>query len=258
MRVSVAAVVGLIGMVGTPVGAVARAAAMVVSSAPRQSGLTASTGWTSSNWSGYAITGSGYRAVTGAWTVPPAGATSSPTFSSSWIGIDGFANSHLIQTGTESDYYGGSAHYDAWWEILPASETVIPAIPVHPGDHMSASIVRGTNGKWTITISDVTDAKSFSIVKSYSGPRTSAEWILEATDVGGTIAHLTHYGNATFDPGTVNGANPHLTAADSGAMHQGGHTVSTPSRPDRDTDGFTMRYGATAPPPPSRVLKNPV
>ena len=37
-----------------------------------------------------------------------------------------------------ADYYSGSAHYAAWWEILPAAETSITSITVHPGDHMTA------------------------------------------------------------------------------------------------------------------------
>ena len=48
-----------------------------------------------------------------------------PTYSSAWIGVDGFNDNDLIQTGTEQDYYSGGAHYDAWWEILPAAETEI-------------------------------------------------------------------------------------------------------------------------------------
>ncbi len=100
-------------------------------------------GWASSNWSGYAKTGTFTRA-TGSWVVPAAGPTHNATYSSAWVGIDGFNNGSLIQTGTESDYYNGSAHYAAWWEILPAAETVIPSITVHAGDHMSASVVKGS------------------------------------------------------------------------------------------------------------------
>lgn len=208
-------------------------------------------GWTSSNWSGYALSGSGFSAVTGQWVVPLVSATKKATYSSNWIGIDGYNNSNLIQTGTESDYYNGSAHYDAWWEILPAAETVIPSISVSPGDHFSASVQKGSGSSWTITITDNTKAQSFTTVQTYTGPQTSAEWIEEAPTVGGHIAPLAHYGRATFDPGTVNGKNPGLTFADSGDMVQNRTQVSTPSTPDADTDGFTMAYGSSQPAPPS-------
>ena len=80
--------------------------------------------WAAENWSGYAETGT-FTGVSGTWTVPAVSATSSSTYSSAWIGVDGFNDNDLIQTGTEQDYYSGAAHYDAWWEILPAAETEI-------------------------------------------------------------------------------------------------------------------------------------
>ena len=209
-------------------------------------------GWQSSNWSGYAVTGSGFTSVTGAWKVQSVSATKKASYSSQWVGIDGFNNGSLIQTGTESDWVRGSARYDAWWEILPAAETVIPSLPVRPGDGMSASVRSNGNGTWTITISDTTTGGSFTTVQSYSGPQTSAEWVEEAPTVGGRIAQLAHYASPqTFDPGTVNGANPKLTAADGGEMIQGGAVVSIASDPDSDTDGFNMARSSTQPSPPS-------
>ena len=172
------------------------------------------------------------------------------TYSSSWIGIDGFNNSSLIQTGTEQDYYNGSTHYDAWWEILPAAETVITNMIVKPGDHMTASIKNDGNGDWTITINNVTENESFTTTQAYSGPAESAEWIQEAPTIGGHVATLANYGQTTFDPGTVNGGNPGLVIADGGVMIQHRKQVSTPSAPDSDTDGSNVAYGSTAPSAP--------
>ncbi|HEX4865343.1 MAG TPA: G1 family glutamic endopeptidase, partial [Acidimicrobiales bacterium] len=202
------------------------------------------TGWASSNWSGYAITGGPFTSVTGSWVVPTVAKTRHATYSSSWAGIDGFSNSNLIQAGTEQDYYSGAAHYFAWWEILPAAETRI-SLSVKPGDQMSVSITRGSNG-WTITVKDARSG-SFTTVQSYSGPGTSAEWIQEAPSVGGHIATLAKYGHATFDPGTANGKSPALVSSDGGVMVQKSVQVSTPSVPDRDFDGFNVKYGSTAP-----------
>ena len=218
-------------------------------------GSATTAGWASSNWSGYAITGGPYTSITGSWTVAPVAASNKQTFSSTWIGIDGFNNSNLIQTGTEADYYGGAAHYDAWWEILPASETVIPSMSVQPGDVMSADIHELPSGSWSITITDARPGRptnqTFSTTQTYTGPLSSAEWIEEAPQVGGRIATLAHYSTFTADPGTVNGGNPGLTAADSGVMIQRNTRVSTPSSPDTDTDGFAMAYGSTPPGAPS-------
>jgi hypothetical protein len=209
-------------------------------------------GWTSSNWSGYALPGSRFTSVTGQWTVRAAAPSRKATYSCEWVGIDGYNNSSLIQTGTESDYRNGSAHQYAWWEILPAAEIVIPSISVHPGDHMKASISRvSRSSSWTITIADTTTNSSFRTTQTYTGPETSAEWIEEAPTVGGRVATLANYGLATLDPETVNGGNPRFNAGESGVMVQNGAQVSTPSNPDTDTDGFNAAYGSTAPSRPS-------
>lgn len=224
-----------------------------VSHTHRLSGLVRSgTGWSSSNWSGYAVTGSGFTAITGSWVVPSVSATKKSTYSSSWIGIDGFNNSNLIQTGTEQDWYNGSAHYYAWWEILPAAETQITGFTVNPGDVVTADVHQVSGTSWSITINDVTRSETFNTSQTYTGPGTSGEWVEEAPTVGGHIATLAHYSSPTlFDPGTLNGFNPSLTAAESGVMIQGRSQVSTPSAPDSETDGFNVSYGATAPAPPS-------
>jgi hypothetical protein len=234
---------------------VAASAAPVLTHTPRVSAphsyKVRHTGWSASNWSGYAKSGT-YTSATAQWVVPSVSRTTGASYSSAWLGIDGFTNSDLIQTGTESDWRSGAAHYNAWWEILPAAETPITSFTVHPGDKMSASIAKGSGSSWTITIKDLTDNGSFTTTKTYSGPGASVEWIEEAPEVNGRIATLAHYSSPdTFDPGTANGGNPQLAASNGGVMIQNGKQVSTPSVPDSDTDGFNMAYGATAPAPPS-------
>jgi Peptidase A4 family len=208
-------------------------------------------GWSASNWSGYAISGSKLNSITGSWTIQSVAPSKTSTYSSQWIGIDGFSNSSLIQTGTESDFANGRASYRAWWEILPAAETVISSITVLPGDHVSASISQTSGGLWVISITDDTTGQSFSTMQTYSGPQTSGEWIEEAPTIGGRVASLANYGLTTFDPGTLNGQNPQLTVSEGGVMIQKRIQVSTPSAPDGDADGFNMRYGATPPLPPA-------
>ncbi len=61
------------------------------------------------NWSGYAVTGSGYTTVSGSWRVPSVAATKKNTYSATWVGIDGFSNGSLIQAGTGQDWVGGVA-----------------------------------------------------------------------------------------------------------------------------------------------------
>jgi hypothetical protein len=133
----------------------------------------------SSNWSGYAKTGT-FTTATGHWTVPTVSGTGSK-FSSQWVGIDGFSNSNLIQTGTEADVQGGRATYDAWWEILPAAETVITGMTIHPGDSMTGTVSKVSGTTWNIKLTDNTTGVAFNSNKTYRGAGTSAEWIEEAT-----------------------------------------------------------------------------
>lgn len=209
------------------------------------------TGWTSGNWSGYAGTTSNATQVSGSWTVPTVTKSKGNAYSSTWVGIDGFVNSDLIQTGTEADWVGGKAHYDAWWEILPASETLIPSITVHPGDVMSANIQKGSGSTWQITLKDVTTNVSYSTSKSYSGPGASVEWIQEATQVNGVIATLAHYGSTSFTQAGFDNGSITFAIGNRGIMIQNGKHVSTPSKPGPIKNAFAVAYGAKTPKAPS-------
>ena len=243
---------------------------------------TINSSWTASNWSGYAETGS-FAAVSSIWTVPTVLASTSATYSSTWVGVDGFTNSQLIQAGTEQDYYGGHAHYNAWWEILPAPEAVLSPTqyPVGPGDRMHAAIyetsattkvVAGTTTTvehlWTITLSDSTTGWSFSTTQAYNGAGDSAEWIHEAPVVNGATSTLARYtvtapaSRGDFDNSFIShtaaaaGSAPTYQGAglnyglDAGVMVQHGAAVSTPSGPDPALTAFNHAYGASLPAKP--------
>ena len=260
------------------------------------SGTTAATNtscWQSSNWSGYMVTtaatsgctpatGVTYSSVSGTWSVPTVtgsgggggllgGLTGAgTTYSALWTGIDGVNDTNLIQAGTEQDVIGGSPQYDAWWEILPAPETVIPSITVHPGDALAVTITKGASpcasGQWLIAVTDSTaDAQGrgspFTTCQAYTGQQTSAEWVTEAPTVNGMQSALANYGTALFDKGTVNGASVALVPSEGGEMTASSGLLglsttvkSTPSAPDTGApagDGFACAYGSTAPPAPS-------
>jgi len=176
------------------------------------------------------------------------------TYSAAWVGIDGFTNSDLIQAGTEQDYSFGGAHYSAWWEILPAAETVIPSITVEPGDVITVSITKGLGTAWSITLTDSGNTKtrhapqpSFNTVQGYSGPGASAEWVLEAPEVNGRIATLAQYGSTIFDNGAADTASPDLAAGTGGEIVQRNAVVSIPSGPNPARDGFGIAYGSAPP-----------
>ncbi len=270
---------------------VAATAAPAIVHAPRIPGPGNGNGlhstWSASNWSGYAETGT-FTGVTSTWIVPTVAPTSSPTYSSAWIGVDGFNNSSLIQTGTEEDYYSGAAHYNAWWEILPAAETALPSsYVVTPGDQMSASIYEtaatsggvthgrkgggggGSQHVWAITITDSgAHHWTFATSQAYNGPGSSAEWIMEAPSLGGKVATLANYtigapaGTGDFDKAGVSttiassGAPPYVNPAlnylkNGGVMVQNNVTVSTPSNPDGALNAFNVAHQSTQPTAPT-------
>jgi hypothetical protein len=115
------------------------------------------------NWAGYAATGANGTVTVsaGTWTQPTVICGTKTAYLADWVGIDGFANSDLVQTGTGASCVGGVASYNAWWEVLPAPETPINTITVHAGDHLSASVTYAA-GKFTIKISDSTSGGKFS------------------------------------------------------------------------------------------------
>lgn len=138
---------------------------------------------TSSNWSGYAVTGEAgsVTAVQGSWVVPTAACDGRPQNSgaSFWIGIDGYTSATVEQTGTDSDCSKGTPRYYAWYEFFPEAGITIKTISVEPGDVMSASVVyNGT--EFTATITDERTGETFTTSKAVaSAKRDSAEWIAE-------------------------------------------------------------------------------
>jgi hypothetical protein len=170
-------------------------------------GLTL-TDQTSSNWSGYVATGGTFSAVTGAWTVPSVSCDSSSTYSADWIGIDGESSSTVEQDGTESDCSGGSASYDAWYELFGdnavngGSEVKLPKT-VNPGDSMAAS-VSVSGHLWTLTITDSTEGWSYATQFSWTAPaQSSAEWIAERPKIGSSLQPLANFGNVAFTDATA-------------------------------------------------------
>jgi hypothetical protein len=199
-------------------------------------------GWTSSNWSGYAISGhkGAFRRISADWIVPYVKPTVKAAYSSAWIGIDGFRNSSLIQTGTGHESVNGTVRYYAWWEILPAAETVIP-LPVAPGDHMRASIVKLSPGKWCIILRNLSRGWAFRTIQRYNGPQSSAEWIMEAPQVGRNIAPLSRLSLVRFSCCRVNGRSPKLKTSDGGIMVKNKVLLAVPSLPGPRGDSFSVR-----------------
>ena len=114
---------------------------------------------TSTNWSGYAVTGANgaYHSVTASWVEPTGTCTSrrAAQYSSFWVGLDGDTSSTVEQTGTDADCSGSTPQYYAWYEMYPKFPVNLSQ-PVSPGDTMTASVTTDGRGNFTLTISDTT------------------------------------------------------------------------------------------------------
>lgn len=176
----------------------------------------------STNWSGYAVTGSSFTSAKASWIVPKATCTSGDQYASFWVGLDGYSSNSVEQTGTDSDCVGRTPSYYAWYEFYPHPSFEITSVPVKPGDVMSAQVVYSA-GRFTVTITDETTGRSFSKSAAVSGAaRSSAEWIAEAPccTAGGGILPLADYGTVLFgeDSTGVTGTNYATDSAKSGPI----------------------------------------
>jgi len=203
---------------------------------------------TSTNWAGQFQTGTTFTEVTARWTVPSVVPSESEQAASTWVGVDGFDNADLIQTGTTEQTSGGGTSYFAWYEVLPAAS--IPIGAVDPGDQMSAVIEEVAVGTWYLSISDVTAGESSSGDLSYGGPADSVEWIQEdpSTDLQGDLYPLADFGSVTFYGQTFAGSDTAATDTNNIDMvNSGGATVAYVSASSAGES--TVRYGAPPAPP---------
>jgi len=156
---------------------------------------------TSSNWSGYAVTGAkdSVTDVTGSWVVPSVNCETTPNaYAAFWVGIDGYSSNTVEQIGTESDCAGGQATNYAWFEFYPHFSYTIESVTIKPGDEISAQ-VKYAGGRFTvsITVNRAASPQFSTSTKLSQADRSSAEWIVEAPYSGGVLP-LADFNTASF------------------------------------------------------------
>ncbi len=165
---------------------------------------------TSTNWAGYAVetnlTSPQSNAVSdayGQWVVPTVTCSQRNTsYSASWVGIDGYSDQTVEQTGTEHDCNRGRPQYYAWFEFYPQYMYEVN-LPVNPGNHMSAD-VKYANNEFTLTLTNMTMNRVFTTSSSVPGAqRESAEWITEAPSSFFGVLPLANFGTENFSNTTV-------------------------------------------------------
>jgi hypothetical protein len=232
----------------------------------------------STNWSGYAATGTNFTQVTGTWKVPASTCAkgSSTEYAAFWIGLDGWTSSSVEQTGTDSDCSNGTPSYYAWYEFYPEPSYYAGRLTnLSPGDIMTSSVTyNAAKTQFTAVITDTTSGISFTTTftpaKRTAAPaRSSAEWIAEApsVEVGRKVevAPLADFNVIDFGPSyfttagtnsaTIGAAAPTLMGAfganlNSSTMVSDGKTVvpmATPSAPSQDGSSFYVTWNSVGP-----------
>lgn len=215
---------------------------------------------TSSNWSGYAVEtdlaspqNNAVSDVKGSWTVPVLDCSSgATTYSSAWVGIDGYSDNSVEQIGTEHDCVGGKANYYAWYEMYPKPSFKIK-LAVNSGDRISAEVRYTGNNKFALTITNLTTGKTFTTSQRAKALRQSAEWVMEAPWSGGVLP-LSNFGTIQFTgaQATLNdhaGAisdsfwqNDPITMANASGLPKA--TPSALSSDGSDFSGFSVQWNS--------------
>ena len=184
---------------------------------------------TSSNWSGYAVSGGRYSSVAAHWVQPAAHCTRTTSYASFWIGLDGDGSHSVEQTGTETDCSGGTPMSYAWYEMYPAYPVAFTH-PVRPGDRISASVTGTAAGAFTLVLSDATGHWSETVRRNLPGAtRASAEVIAEAPSGSAGVLPLTDFGTASFTGASVNGRPLAALATERITMTAGPTVLATTS-----------------------------
>lgn len=169
-------------------------------------------------WAGYAVTGTDFTYVQGSWRVSAVDCTQTPnSFSSEWVGIDGWSSDTVEQTGTDADCIGKNPFYYVWYEFYPVDTIVISDVSITPGDRFSAWVSYDGDKLYTVSITNETTGQSFSTQVAFAGAggpvpeRNSAEWIEEMDG-----PQLADFGTDRFGEFYTHAAGGSNSATDSG------------------------------------------
>jgi hypothetical protein len=205
----------------------------------------------STNWSGYADTGSSFSDVSASWTEPGTTCSSRTTsLAAFWVGIDGYSSDSVEQDGTMIECYERTAYQFTWWEMYPTNDVQVVGETAAAGDAITASVVRsGTSYKLAVTDSTHT-ANSFSKTETCSASScvdSSAEWIAEAPTGSSGVEPLSDFGtwtasNAAVTEGTTAGTISSFTDDEITMIDNSGATKALPGALNGAGNGFSVTW----------------
>jgi hypothetical protein len=159
------------------------------------------------NWAGYvaeASTGSPVMSIKARWTVPTLTCSTAKTFSTAWVGIDGYSNSVLEQIGTWHYCVQGIAMYGAFYQMHP-TPAEFPHFPVRPGDVVQGEVRYMDGDRFQVSLQNLTTGFSYSTITTQANaPRESASAVIEFPMYDGTLQTLPAFSPVRFQDVTVN------------------------------------------------------
>ncbi len=159
---------------------------------------------TTSNWAGFVQSGS-INKVTGEFYIPSASYVSggtNPNVFGMWVGIGGFGQSTLWQSGVAVNVSSsGVETVTPWYEALPALPVYNNSMHFNPGDLVQVW-TNYSNGISTFEIKDYTTGQSWGGSFSYTPVTNAAEWIVE--NIGDTVPN---FGDVTWTVASSNTGN---------------------------------------------------
>jgi hypothetical protein len=211
----------------------------------------------STNWSGYAVTGAkgSVQDVWGSWIVPSVTCDSGTEYSSFWVGIDGFNSNTVEQIGIDADCQNGSPAYYAWFEFYPHPFFTINNFTVQPGDVITAQVHYDTHAR-QFTVSIHNGTQSFSASTKVNGAqRASAEWITEAPFGAGRTLPLAKFSSVSYnsDTAAMNGAPVPIGAFAANNIYEitmvdeSGNAKAIPSALGSDKSTFSVQWVSAGP-----------
>ena len=202
---------------------------------------------TSLNWSGYASINSTFTDVKGSWTQPAAACNGRSTYSSFWVGLDGYSSNTVEQLGTEADCSKGKPVYYAWWELFPGASQLINFFTVTPGVTYTAE-VQADGDNVTLTLSGGGNRPESLTLGQDGASLSSAEWIAEAPSMCSKSCRelpLTDFGTVNFSGASANGGaiDDSAWSFDPLTMVTGNGTVkAAPSALDSTGSAFSINW----------------
>ena len=210
----------------------------------------------SANWSGYvADTVASYSSVGATWAVPaPSPAENPLATDATWVGVGGVKTNDLIQAGTQAVIENGQVAYQAWYELLPQGQVILP-IAIGGGDSVTVSLTQTGQGIWHLSFIDDTTGKEYGTDIAYNSSESSAEWVEErpVVEAGRMISYLPldNFGIVNFTGG--------YTVADGTRESIAGAGATSMNMASRGTElgNLPLPYPATHSPSPDPLRMHP-